>query len=64
MIAVISPGLKGFPIMSLGEVLPVLSFPFAYSCHQLCIGSCFGPHVLVLGKVYEDTEDAGGDVKG
>lgn len=41
-----------------------LSFPLAYSRHQFCIGCCFGPHVLVLGKVYEDAEDAGGDVEG
>lgn len=41
-----------------------VSFPLAYSCHQFCVGRCLGPHVLVLGQVYEDAEDAGGNVEG
>lgn len=47
-----------------GSLGPCFLFPFAYSCHQFCIGCCLGPHVLVLGQVYEDTEDAGGNIEG
>lgn len=43
---------------------PAFLFPFPYSCHEFCIGRRLGPHVLVLGQVYEDAEDAGGDVEG
>ena len=43
---------------------PASLFPLAYSCHQFCIGRRLGSHVLVLGQIYEDTEDAGGDVEG
>ena len=38
--------------------------PLADASHQLCIGSCLGPHVLVLGQVYENAEDAGGYIEG
>lgn len=40
------------------------SFPLAYSCHQFCICRSLGPHVLVFGQIYEDTEDAGGNIEG
>lgn len=43
---------------------PALLFLPAYACHQLSVGRSLGSHVLVLGQVYEDAEDAGGNVEG
>ncbi|TNN40231.1 hypothetical protein EYF80_049605 [Liparis tanakae] len=39
-------------------------FPLADPRHQLGVGRRLGPHVLVLGEVDEDAEDAGGNVEG